>query len=132
MKAFLCNRGGHKYTDIIKIMIFVSILVITVSFIRIKTGDELEYRNSDATYHTLLTIEAYDQTPMSKHLYLPIVSLGKSDDKWIPWGATIPDKEGNYYYTSFSPAGYYLPWLFMKIFRLPDLPPFYVPRGNLV
>ncbi len=56
---------------------------------------------------------------LSQHLFLPIVSMGGEDDKWIGWGATIPDSEGNYYYTSFSPAGYFLPWLCMKIFRLP-------------
>ncbi|MBE5845242.1 MAG: hypothetical protein E7302_13895 [Butyrivibrio sp.] len=80
---------------------------------------EIDYLDSDATWHTLLTIECYDETPISQHLFLPIVSMGGEDDKWIGWGATIPDSEGNYYYTSFSPAGYFLPWLCMKIFRLP-------------
>jgi hypothetical protein len=85
---------------------------------RYRSG-EIDYYNSDATWHTLLTIEAYNETPVSQHLFLPIVSLGGTEDKGIPWGATIPDSEGNYYYTSFSPMGYFLPWLFMKVFHLP-------------
>lgn len=75
--------------------------------------------NSDATWHTLYTVQAYSETPIREHLFLPIVSLGDASDKHISWGATIPDKNGNYYYTSFSPAGYFLPWLFMRAFRLP-------------
>lgn len=84
---------------------------------RYRSG-EIDYLNSDATWHTLLTIEAYNETPISQHLFLPIVSLGEAEDKGIPWGATIPDTEGNFYYTSFSPMGYFLPWLFIKIFHL--------------
>ncbi len=74
--------------------------------VRCRSG-EIDYLDSDATWHTLLTIECYNETPISQHLFLPIVSMGGEDNKWISWGATIPDKEGNYYYTSFSPAGYF-------------------------
>lgn len=74
--------------------------------------------NSDATWHVLLTVECYNQTPIDDHIFLPIVSLGKPSDKWISWGATVPDKKGNYYYTSFSPAGYVAPWAFFKLFNL--------------
>ena len=78
----------------------------------------MNYLNADATWHTLLTIQAYDETPVSSHLFLPIVSLGEDLDKNIPWGATVSDSKGNYYYTSFSPAAYFAPWLFFKTFRL--------------
>lgn len=86
--------------------------------IRFRSG-EIDYLNSDATWHELLTIECYDETPISQHLFLPIISMGDADDKWITWGATIPDSEGNYYYTSFSAASFFLGWLFLKIFHLP-------------
>lgn len=89
-----------------------------VSFKKYRS-DEVNYLQADATWHILLTIQAYDETPISDHLFLPIVTLGTEDDKYIPWGDTIPDKKGNYYYTSFSPAGYVMPWIFMKIFQLP-------------
>ncbi len=102
-----------------KLIVSVTVIffVVIVSMTKYRT-DEVNYLNSDATWHTLLTIEAYDETPVSTHLFLPIVSLGNDEDKHIIWGATIPDEEGNYYYTSFSPAGYLAPWIFIKIFRL--------------
>ena len=76
-------------------------MVIMVSIIKFR-GGEINYLDSDATWHTLLTMQAYDETPISQHKFLPIVSLGGVDNKGISWGATIPDKEGNFYYTSFS------------------------------
>ena len=114
-KALTAIRGGWKLRVI---CLFAVALVVFAAVIRYRSG-EIDYLDSDATWHTLLTIECYDETPISQHLFLPIVSMGGQDNKWIRWGATIPDTEGNYYYTSFSPAGYFLPWLFMKIFRLP-------------
>lgn len=114
--------GGHgcllenKKLFINSIMIII--MTVAVSFVKYR-GGEVNYLNSDATWHTLLTMEAYEETPISVHKFLPIVSLGGMDNKHISWGATIPDLEGNYYYTSFSPAGYVLPYFFVKIFHLP-------------
>lgn len=99
--------------------IALAVVLVTVVSVMKFRGGTVNYYNSDATWHALLTIEAYDETPKSQHLFLPIVSLGNSGDKWIPWGATIPDDLGNYYYTSFSPAAYFCAWLFIKIFCLP-------------
>ncbi len=93
------------------------LMVICVSAFKYRSG-EINYYNSDATWHTLLTIEAYNETPVSEHLFLPITSLGGQENKYIAWGLTIPDQKGNYYYTSFSAAGFFFPWLFMKIFGL--------------
>ncbi len=108
--------GGGRYCQLL-IALAAIFIVVAVSVIRY-CPEEVNYRNSDATWHTLLTIEAYNETPARDHLFLPIVSLGEDEDKYIPWGATIPDEDGNYYYTSFSPAGYVVPWLFMKLFQL--------------
>lgn len=96
----------------------ITILAMLIAILKYPLT-EINYHNSDATWHTLLTIESYNETPISKHLFLPIVSLGQDTDKGIQWGSTIPDKAGNYYYTSFSAAGYFAPWLFFKIFHLP-------------
>lgn len=99
------------------------ILCIALGFLsimlRYPQSETQNYTCADATMHTLLTMEAYNETPISVHKFLPIVSLGQSEDKGIPWGATIPDQYGNYYYTSFSPLGYVAPWLFVKMFNLP-------------
>ena len=101
-------------------LVFLVIIgfILLSSVLRYRSG-EIDYLNSDATWHTLLTIECYDETSASEHLFLPIVSLGSEDDKYIPWGDAIPDEKGNYYYTSFSSAGFFAAWLFIKIFWLP-------------
>lgn len=105
----------------IAVIILVIFMVASISSIRytLLNATDINYRNSDATYHVLLTMKAYDETPISVHKFLPIVSLGKESDKGIPWGYTIADKYGNYYYTSFSPAGFVLPYCFIKIAHLP-------------
>ena len=100
------------------IVIGVIFIVSMVSIVKFRSG-EINYLDSNATWHTLLTMKAYDETPISEHKFLPIVSLGGTDNKKIPWGATIPDRNGNYYYTSFSPAAYILPYVFVKVFKLP-------------
>ena len=64
-------------------------------------------------------MKCYDETPISVHKFLPIVSLGNEEDKNISWGACQTDNEGNYYYTSFSPVGFVAPYIFIKIFNLP-------------
>lgn len=53
----------------------IIIITVTVSFVKYR-GGEVNYLNSDATWHTLLTMEAYEETPISVHKFLPIVSLG--------------------------------------------------------
>jgi len=92
-------------------------LVSIVSIMKFKSG-EINYLNSDATWHALYTIKCYDETPISQHKFLPIVSLGRTEDKNISWGASIPDSSGNYYYTSFSPAFFTLGYIFIKLFHL--------------
>ncbi len=108
-------KDNHIYYLVVIIIFF---LVCIISTLKYRDG-EIDYHNSDATWHTLLTVTAYNETPIYEHLFLPIVSLGGIDDKDIKWGETIPDEKGNYYYTSFSPAGYFAPWLFLKITNLP-------------
>ena len=91
-------------------------LVFLVAAVKYPRSREINYQNSDATWHVLLTMTAYEETPASTHLFLPLVSL--ADGKDIPWGHTLPDRYGNYYYTSFSAAGYFAPYLFVKLFHL--------------
>ena len=101
------------------IYIFTSLLLVIAISIGKYRGGDINYQNSDATYHVLLTMQAYEETQISVHKFLPIVSLGGEQNKGISWGACIPDEFGNYYYTSFSPAGYVLPYLFIKLLHLP-------------
>ena len=92
-KQNVCLRGGGRYCQLL-IALAAIFIVVAVSVIRY-CPEEVNYRNSDATWHTLLTIEAYNETPARDHLFLPIVSLGEDEAKYIPWGATIPDEDGN-------------------------------------
>lgn len=105
-----------KYIYIYILCIFLCALSL---FIRQPNYEEKTYRNEDAVYHVLLTMKAYDETPVSEHHFLPLVSLGGEDNKDISWGATVADEKGNYYYTSFSSAGFIAPYVFTKLFHLP-------------
>jgi hypothetical protein len=87
--------------------------------LRFPSPDTQNYICADATWHSLLTMQAYSETPSETHKFLPIVTLGSTDDKDIPWGATIPDQYGNYYYTSFGAFGYFVPYIFVRSFNLP-------------
>ena len=109
IKVWLCRNTAAE------LIVFACLLSVIVSIYKYRTG-EINYYNSDATWHVLYTIEAYNETPISEHLFLPLVSMGAEQDKYIPWGACVQGRNGNYYYTSFSPLGYFLPWLFMKLF----------------
>jgi hypothetical protein len=95
------------------------LLAVVSIIIRIPDFKHNDFHNSDATWHVLHTLRCYEETPISTHKFLPIVTLGAAEDKFITWGATIPDQYGNYYYTSFSPAGFVAPYLFMKLLRIP-------------
>lgn len=107
-----------KYLSKIIYVVVPVLVIVLLAILKYKSG-EIDYINSDATWHVLLTVSAYDETPKSIHKFIPLVSLGKAEDKNISWGATVPDENGNYYYTSFSPAGFVLPYIFIKIFNLP-------------
>ena len=99
------------------LLLAVCLLCVIVVWIY-KYRENYNYLNSNASWHVLLTVQAYDETPASIHKFLPIVSLGDELDKEIQWAEMVADEQGNYYYTSFSPAGYVLPYLFFKLFGL--------------
>lgn len=97
------------------------LLVAAVAWLKYPRG-EYNYLNSDATWHVVLAMNAYDETPVSVHKFLPLVSLGDARDKGISWGAAVWDQQGNYYYTSFSSMGFALPYLVLKLLHLPFTP----------
>lgn len=103
------------------LLIFFLLIMFALSIVlRLwQYDDKNNYVNIDASYHMLLTIESMKENPISTHKLLPIVTLGNDDDKYIPWGATIPDNNGNYFYTSFPQLGFVVPWVIFSIFHLP-------------
>lgn len=107
-------QKNAKYIILTLVCLFIVVLVW-----QYKYRENYNYLDSNATWHVLLTIQAYDETPASVHNFLPIVSLGDELDKGIQWAEMVADEKGNYYYTSFSPAGFVLPYFFFKILDLP-------------
>lgn len=75
--------------------------------------------NIEAPWHVLLTVEAMAQNPVARHWFLPIVTLGNVHDKFIPWGATVHSAGGDFFYTSFSPPGFVVPFLWFRATGLP-------------
>ena len=99
-------------------MILLALLAVSFGLMKPNLNSSTGAQNLEAPYHVLLTVNALNETPAKNHWYLPIVSLGKETDKNISWGATIPAKNGNYVYTSFTPPGFLAPYIWFKIFRL--------------
>ncbi len=118
------NNRNRRHLNLNKRSVFIICILIALISIALRYPRDLNqnFINSDATWHVLLTMEAYDQTSPSIHKYLPIVTLGDEVNKNIHWGATLPDSYGNMYYTSFSGLGFLAPYLFVKLFHLPINP----------
>lgn len=68
--------------------------------------------NQEASYHVLLTVNALGEGKISNNFYLPTVSLGRESDKNISWGAALPTPTGDYIYTSFTPPGFLVPYIY--------------------
>lgn len=101
------------------IYFFVFFIYIISVYIKKPLPQKQNFLNSDATYHTLLTVKALIDNPIKIHHFLPIVTLSRPQDKYISWGATLPDKYGNYYYTSFMPLQFFIPYIWFKFTNFP-------------
>ena len=105
-----------------KILVIILIFLISI-FIRYENIFErpLGFHNEDAPAHVLVTMKAFDESPINTHYFLPIFTLGNEHNKWIDNlpSASKPDEDGNYFYTSFPPLGFIAPYLFSKVFFLP-------------
>ena len=92
---------------------FVPVILVLFAIsagLRWSRRDEAIVANIDASYHVLLTVRALNETPASVHHFLPIVTLGRSFDRDVPFGAAARGPSGLYYYTSFPPFGFVAPW----------------------
>jgi len=98
----------------------ITILFVISAAVRLARFDDRRMvSNIDASYHVLLTVEAMRETPIAEHHLLPIASLGRPMDKGIPFGKALAGPHGNYYYTSFPPLGFVLPWMYFGVTQLP-------------
>lgn len=62
-----------KLINAITLLLLSIVLVVFTSIIKYPEGD-VNFTDSDATYHTLLTMQAYDKTPVSVHKSISIYS----------------------------------------------------------
>lgn len=109
-------KSGKR--EIIIGIIFLAILLASCIYRR--PVESNGFYNSDATYHVLLTMQSYDDSPFSVHALLPIQTYGAASNKFINNGPSlIQDANGNSFYVSFSPMGFYAPYLFCKLLHLP-------------
>lgn len=113
-------KYGEKQ-KIIAILLVICFLICFFLSAILRTPYQSEgFSMSDATYHVLLTMQAYDETPSSVHHWLPLQTYDGEFNKFINNGPSLlQDKFGNNYYVSFSPIGFYLPYFFCKLFHLP-------------
>lgn len=118
MKTEVLERPDTLRRTKLWVVGLAAVCVLVLSVVRTPGGD-INYYNSDATWHILMTMQAYEETPAAIHHYAPLINMGEEADKWISWGATVPDEQGNYYYTSFSAAGFALPYFICKLLGLP-------------
>lgn len=95
----------------------LALIVISLALflLNVPSGYTINTRNSDAPWHVLLITQCMDEVPKKVHKMLPIVTLGAEENKGIPWGVCVPDELGNYYYTSFMPLSFIVPYLFFKL-----------------
>jgi len=113
MRISMANK--HKFFGAI---ILIMLLSISILLRQNDLNDGVGARNLEASYHVLLTTTALRESPIINHWLLPTVSLGKLQDKNISWGATIPTKTGDYIYTSFTPPGFWAPYLWFSALNL--------------
>lgn len=100
-------------------LISLVILLLFGIYMRRYQEETLDFYNSDAPYHIVLTMMGYRESPMTEHFFLPIVTLGTEEDKYIPWGAGVADSAGrNTYYTSFGTMAFFVPYVFLTIFGM--------------
>ena len=89
--------------------IFVAFFLISV-FIRVdqydQYGNSINIENLDASYQVVSTVDAMQANTISVTKLLPIITFSKPLDKYIPWGATVEGKGGNYIYTSFPQGSF--------------------------
>ena len=114
-RFFKTNKQVTHLLGLLSLVVMISLAVaIKERDIRNPSGAQ----NLVATYHALLTIESLRKNNIRDHWLLPTVTLGQDSDAFIPCGATVPTKSGDYIYTSFTPPGFLLPYAVFEILDL--------------
>ena len=75
------------------------------------------------TAHSLRTVRIFYESGAAKYKFMPIMTFNNPADRDIDSNlGRIKDKEGNWYYTSYGPVGFVLPYLiFITLHLYPDV-----------
>ena len=104
------GTASHAGVAALVFLLLVSLIARLGDFREVKGAQNLE-----ASYHVLLTVTALGESGPARHRYLPTVTLGADQDRYIPWGATVAIPTGDYVYTSFTPPAFLAPYVAFKL-----------------
>jgi len=99
---------------------FILSVAIRVPFLNKPLNDDMEW----VTAHTLITQQIWYDNGAWAHQFLPLVTFQHNADRNISNQGHQIDKNGNYYYTSYSPFCFILPYCIFRAFNIyPDVLP---------
>ena len=111
-----------------QISIFILLLIFLVAaLIRLPTLNRpLSKHHEFCTAVALRVMQIWDKSGIASYHFNPVMTYPEKTDKFINNHASgsgkMKDTEGNYFYVSHPPFGYYLPYMIFQIFRIkPDV-----------
>ncbi len=100
------------------IIYILTLFLISVGIRVPNLNRPLSYHHEFVTAHVLRILEIWNEEGISKSNYNPKVNYKGEENKFIKnQGTDLVDKEGNYYYLSYPPFGYYLPYFIAQLTR---------------
>ena len=100
-------------------ILFVAIAIITSIGIRWNfIGQPLSYHQEYISAHTLSTLKIWDEVGIKNCGYNLIFTFPGKGNKNINNLGGVVDTAGNYFYVSYPPLGFYLPWATFKILHV--------------
>jgi len=103
-----------------KPVLLIFILFVISVFVRLPNllDRPLANHNEDATSHVLVTLKSFEEHSISEHKFLPIFTRGgeaSANIDNLPTAARS-DGRGNWFYTSFPPLSFAVPFWGIKLF----------------
>ena len=105
--------------------VYLLILAFTVSvFLRFPNLDRPLSSNYEwVTAHTLITLNIWKTEGITQHKFNPIYTFPNPNDRYIKCPISgVADSKGNYYYVSYPPFAFILPYIVFKVTHIPINP----------
>jgi hypothetical protein len=99
------------------ILIVVTLFLLSVLVRSPLLNKPLSNKHQWLTAHILQTFDIWSQNGISHHFYSPIYTYNNPGDKFISSLGGIGDKAGNFYYISYAPFGFILPYFILNAFQ---------------